>query len=111
MFNCKLINIKSTFNAMLEIEEILKKKKLCYSKVSNSMYKFSLQMQPDIIVGYISITHENKILCRLYYKTVELSYVKSFIYDDAKFDDELSKIPSNFIKLYNKKINDVLDSI
>lgn len=98
-------------HTIADIENILKQKHLVYNQISSSMYSFSVRSHPDTIIGYVSISYDNNILCRFYYKTVELSHTNTFLYDESLFDREIKYAESNFIKLHNKKINDVLDSI
>lgn len=95
--------------SMKDIENILKSYNLEYSKYSSFMMKFSLKFKPEINIGYISLS-DNNILCRFYYKTPELSYSKTFYYEKNKFIKEINIAHNNLIKLYNKEINEFLNT-
>lgn len=96
---------------MSDIEHILEQKLIKFEQVSASMFMFSLLVEPNNHIGSLSITENNQILCRFYYKTPQLSYVNTFIYNAVLFDEEIDRANKNFANMKNKYVNDILDSI
>ena len=96
---------------MSDIEAILKSKGLKYMKRSSTMYCFYSTTDPKTIVGSLSITEGDKILCRFYYKTVELSHVKTFFYDSKLFDKEFRIANNNYFALEDKRVKDIMEGL
>lgn len=94
-------------HTMAEIEEILRNKYLDYYNISSTAIKFGYGKNKPI--GNMSLTLNNQILCRFFYKTVNGGYANTFIFDENLFNNELNKAKIELQKVANKTVEDMLN--
>lgn len=96
-------------STLKDIDDILDDYSLYHEDISSNMIRFGITPKKKDNIGYMSLTGDNQILCRIYYKTPTLSHANTFIFSQEQFSKELEMADQNFMLMYDKEIEETLN--